>query len=82
MHQIKTKLCEGGQIVIPPEYLQILGLEVGDTVIIRLEDGEVRIFTPPKAIGKAQELVSKYIPEERLLSDELIAERRLEEKDE
>lgn len=79
MHQIKTRLGEGGQIVIPSEYLQILGLEVGDTVILRLEDGELRIFTPQKAIRKAQELVSKYLPEERSLSDELIEERRLED---
>ncbi len=79
MYQIKTKLGEGGQIIIPPEYLQILGLEVGDTVILRLEDGEVRIFTPQKAIRRTQELISKYLPEERSLSEELIAERRLEE---
>lgn len=79
MHQFKTKLGEGGQIVIPPEYLQILGLEVGDTVILRLGDGEMRIFAPQKAIRKAQELVSEYLPEERSLSDELIEERRLED---
>jgi bifunctional DNA-binding transcriptional regulator/antitoxin component of YhaV-PrlF toxin-antitoxin module len=79
MNQIKTKLDEGGRIVIPPEYLQILGLEVGDTVILRLEEGQVVIFTPRQAIRKAQELVSKYLPEGRSLSDELIAERRLED---
>ncbi len=79
MHQIKIKLGEGGQIVIPPEFLQILGLEVGDMVILRLENGEMRIFTPQKAISKAQELLSEYLPDERSLSDELIAERRLEE---
>jgi len=79
MHQIKIKLGEGSQIVIPPEFLQILGLEVGDMVILRLENGEMRIFTPQKAISKAQELLSEYLPDERSLSDELIAERRLEE---
>jgi AbrB family looped-hinge helix DNA binding protein len=79
IHQFKTKLGEDGQIVIPPEYLQALGLEAGDTVILRLEDGEMRIFMPQKAIRKVQELVSEYMPEERSLSDELIAERRLEE---
>jgi len=79
MHQIKTKLVEGGQIVIPPEYLQILGLEVGDTVILRLEEGQMVIFMPRQAIRRAQELVNKYLPEERSLSDELIAERRLED---
>jgi bifunctional DNA-binding transcriptional regulator/antitoxin component of YhaV-PrlF toxin-antitoxin module len=79
MHQIKTKLGEDGQIVIPPEFLQALGLEVGDTVILRLEDGKVRIFTPQQAIRRAQELINKYLPEERSLSDELIEERRLED---
>jgi bifunctional DNA-binding transcriptional regulator/antitoxin component of YhaV-PrlF toxin-antitoxin module len=79
MYQIKTKLGEGGQIIIPPEYLQSLGLEVGDTIILRLEDGVMRIFTPIQAIRKAQELVSEYLPDGRSLSDELIAERRLEE---
>lgn len=79
MHQIKTKLGEGGQIIIPPEFLQILGLEVGDALIILLDDSEVPIFTPQNDIRMAQELVSEYIPEERSLSDELIAERRLED---
>ena len=79
IHQFKTKLGEGGQIVIPPEYLQALSLKVGDTVILRLEDGEMRIFIPQTAIRKAQELVKEYIPEDRSLSDELIEERRLED---
>jgi len=78
MLQMRTKLTEGGRIVIPAEYRQALGLKVGDELILRLEDGEVRILTPLQAIRRAQELVSRYIPEERSLADELIAERRLE----
>lgn len=79
MYQIKTKLGEDGQIIIPSEFLKALGLEVGDVLILRLEDGEVRIFTPKQAIRRAQELVKEYLPEDRSLSDELIAERRIEE---
>ena len=79
MYQIKTKLGEGGQIIIPPEFLQILGLEVGDRVILQFEDGEMSIITSQKAIRRAQELVNEYIPDDRSLSEELIAERRLEE---
>lgn len=78
MSQIKTKLGEGGRIVIPAEYRQALGLQVGDEVILRLEDKELRIFTLNQAIRRAQELVNRYIPQERSLADELIAERRLE----
>jgi len=79
MHEFKAKIAEGGRIVIPAEYRQALGLRVGDEVILRLEDGEVRIFTPRQAIKRAQELVRKYIPQGSSLVDELIADRRLEE---
>ncbi len=78
MLQVKTKLGEGGRIVIPAEYRQALGLQVGDEVILRLEGEELRIFTLNQAIRRAQELVSRYIPQERSLADELIAERRSE----
>lgn len=81
MTQVRTKLTEGGRIVIPAEYRQALGLQVGDEVILCLEDGEVRIFTPEQAIKHAQELVRRYIPEGRSLSDELIAERRMENEE-
>jgi AbrB family looped-hinge helix DNA binding protein len=78
MTQVKTKIGEGGRIVIPAEYRQALGLQVGDEVILRLEGRELRIFTLNQAIKRAQELVSRSIPEERSLADELIAERRRE----
>ena len=79
MIEFKTKLAEGGRIVIPAEYRQALGLHVGDELILRLENGEVRIFTTRQAIRRAQELVHRYIPQKRSLSDELIAERRRED---
>jgi AbrB family looped-hinge helix DNA binding protein len=78
MTQVKTKIGEGGRIVIPAEYRQALGLQVGDEVILRLEGRELRIFTLNQAIKRAQELVSRSIPQERSLADELIAERRRE----
>jgi antitoxin PrlF len=79
MIQVKTKLAEGGRIVIPVEYREALGLHVGDEVILRLDDGEVRIFTPSQAIKYAQDLLRPYLPQGRSLSEELIAERRLED---
>ena len=81
MVEIRTKLSEGGRIVIPVEYRQALGIHVGDEVILRLEDGEVHIMTPQQAIKRAQELVSRYIEQGRSLSDELIAERRTEKEE-
>ncbi|MBE9216000.1 AbrB/MazE/SpoVT family DNA-binding domain-containing protein [Plectonema cf. radiosum LEGE 06105] len=78
MQTIKTKISEGGRVVIPSEYRKQLGLEVGDEVIIQLVDGEMRIFTLEQAVKRAQEIVRRYIPEGRSLSDELLEERRQE----
>jgi len=78
MRVARAKLADGGRVVIPAEYRKALGLRTGDTVIMQLDDGEVRLFTLDRAIRRAQELVRQYIPEGRSLSDELIAERRAE----
>ncbi|KYC42140.1 AbrB family transcriptional regulator [Scytonema hofmannii PCC 7110] len=78
MQAIKTKIFEGGRVVIPSEYRKQLGLEVGDEVMIQLVDGEMRIFTLKQAVKRAQEIVRRYIPEGRSLSNELVAERRQE----
>jgi AbrB family looped-hinge helix DNA binding protein len=75
---IKTKISESGSVVIPSEYRKQLGLEVGDEVMIGLVNGEVRIFTLEQAIKRAQEIVRRYVPEGRSLSDDLVAERRQE----
>lgn len=78
MQAIKTKISEGGRVVIPSEYRKQLGLEVGSEVMIGLVNGELRIFTLDVAIKRAQEIVRRYVPQGRSLSDELIAERRQE----
>lgn len=78
MKAIKTKISEGGRVVIPSEYRKQLGLEVGDEVMIQLVDGQMRIFTLQQAVKRAQEIVRRYIPQERSLSNELLEERRQE----
>lgn len=78
MTEVRTKLAEGGRIVIPAEYRKALGLKVGDEVILRLAEGELRVLTPRQAILRAQQLVRRYVPEGHSLVDELIAERRAE----
>jgi hypothetical protein len=47
-------------------------------VILALDQGEVRIYTPYHAIRRAQEVVGRWFPDDRSLADELIAERRRE----
>ena len=78
MNQIITKMSEGGRIVIPAEYRKELGLKPGDQVVLALEDGELRLYTMKQAIKRAQDFVRRYVPEGRMLSEELIRERREE----
>jgi len=75
---MKTKLGEGGRVVIPAAYRKALGLKPGDEVLMKLENGEIRIIHTQQAIARAQTLLRSYIPEGRSLSEELIHERREE----
>ena len=76
--EVMTKIAEGGRVVVPSAFRRALGLEPGDAVIMMLDDDEVRLLTPERAIRRAQEIVCSYIPEGRSLVDELISERREE----
>ena len=78
MNETKTKLGEGGRVVIPAEYRKSLGLKPGDEIILILEDGELRLLTPQRAVQRAQALVRRYIPKGRSLAGELTRERREE----
>jgi len=78
VNHIRVKLAEGGRIVLPAPFRQALGLRTGDEVLVRLEDGEVRLLTIEQTLRSAQEEVRKYIPPGVSLVDELIAERRAE----
>ncbi len=77
---IVTKLGPGGRFVLPAEIRRALGLRVGDDVVFELEpDGSVRLWTRGRLIERAQELARPYRPADgHRVSDDLIAERRLE----
>ncbi|MBO0722151.1 MAG: AbrB/MazE/SpoVT family DNA-binding domain-containing protein [Blastocatellia bacterium] len=77
---IITRIAGGGRLVIPAEYRRALRLKAGDEVIIRLEDGELRILTRAEAVKRAQVIVQRHVKKGRSLVDELIAERRAEAK--
>ncbi len=75
---VRTKVTQGGRIVIPAEMRRRLGIEVGEDVSIALDGESLRIVTQKESIKRAQELVRKLIPEDVSLVDELIADRRRE----
>ena len=65
-----------GRVVIPVEYRKSPGLKEGDELTLRLEQGELRMLTSQRAIKNAQGMIRQYLPKNRSLTDELIAERR------
>ena len=78
--QVRVKIAPGGRIVIPAAYRQALEVKEGDDIVLRLDDGELRLISPALGIKRAQEIVRRHVPEGVRLSDELIAERRAEAK--
>ncbi len=81
LDQIKTKITEGGRVVIPVEYRRALQLDIGDEILFTLNDGEITIIPRKEALKRAQDIVSRYCSS-RSLADELIAERRQEAENE
>ena len=71
-----TRINENGRVVIPASFRRALGIRCGDTVVLRIENDELRITTLRQRLAKAQQLVNKHVPPTTSLVDELIAERR------
>jgi AbrB family looped-hinge helix DNA binding protein len=74
----KTKINQNGRIVIPAAIRTELGNAPGDTLLMNVEDGVLRIETFPARIRRIQGEAAKYARPGILASDELIAERREE----
>jgi AbrB family looped-hinge helix DNA binding protein len=76
--QAKTRMRvnENGRVVIPASFRRALGINIGDEVILRIVDDELRITTLRRRLQRAQRLVRKHVKPGTSLVDELIAERR------
>lgn len=75
---LRTKVTEGGRIVIPAAVRKELGLAPGDEVLLQVEGGELRVFSQAHALRRLQERLREVAPRDASLVDELIAERRQE----
>lgn len=78
MEAQRVKIIDGGKLVIPAPMRRELGIFSGDTVMVDIADGELRVRSVGKALERARAILRRYVPEGVSLSDELIAERRLE----
>ena len=71
-----ARINENGRVVIPASFRRALGINSGDTVVLRIENDELRITTLRQRLAKAKELVRRHVAPTKSLVDELIAERR------
>jgi len=74
--ETRRRVNENGRVVIPASFRKALGINVGDEIVLRIEDDELRITTLKRRIERAQRLVRRHVKPDTSLVDELIAERR------
>ncbi len=74
--ETRARVNENGRVVIPSSFRKALGIEVGDEVVLRIEDDELRITTQQCRIQRAQRRARQYLKAGTSLVDELLAERR------
>jgi AbrB family looped-hinge helix DNA binding protein len=72
----RVRINENGRVVIPASFRRALGIHSGDTIVLRIENNELKLTTLRQRLAKAQQLLRKHVPSATSLVDELIADRR------
>jgi AbrB family looped-hinge helix DNA binding protein len=72
------KLGEAGRLVIPAALRREMGVEPGDDLLLRVEEGELRIIGRMQAIRRFQARAQQFKKPGESVVDEFIAEREAE----
>lgn len=78
MEAQRVRIVEGGKLVIPASMRRELSIRAGDTVMVSIDNGELRVRSMSRALERARSILRRHIPEGVSLSDELVADRRAE----
>jgi bifunctional DNA-binding transcriptional regulator/antitoxin component of YhaV-PrlF toxin-antitoxin module len=78
MASFHVKVVRGGKIVIPAALRRKHGFDVGKILVVDDEAGRVTIRCLDEAVAAAQAIMARVASPDRVLSDELIADRRAE----
>ncbi|MDP1798011.1 MAG: AbrB/MazE/SpoVT family DNA-binding domain-containing protein [Planctomycetaceae bacterium] len=70
-----VRIGDGRRVVLPSELCRSLSVRVGDTLVVRIEDGRATLNSVDRMIDRFQSLVAARVPQDISLVDELIADR-------
>jgi AbrB family looped-hinge helix DNA binding protein len=74
--EAKARINANGCVVIPAAFRKALGMNIGDEVLLRIQDDELQITTQRNRIRRAQRRARRYVKVRKSLVEELLAERR------
>jgi len=74
----KITVAADGSVVVPATAINALSLKHGDTLFVRVADGEIHLLTRRAVTRRVQSLVREFVPAGVSLVDELIEDRRHE----
>ena len=74
--EIRTQISKSGRIVLPAKFRKALEIQPGDELVLRLENGSIRMIPLRQAVTLAQKAVRSYVPKGTSLVDALIQVRR------
>jgi AbrB family looped-hinge helix DNA binding protein len=76
----KACLSDNGRLVIPAPIREALGVKAGDSIVMEVEDGVLRIESFARRLYRIQDEIIQVVGLDRSLADELIVERREESR--
>ena len=82
MNVQRGKIVSGGRVQLPADIRRALSLADGDTILIEVVDGEVRLRPYRESVRRVQDRLMPYRVTGKSMVDELIAERRAAARDE
>ena len=74
--EIRQRVNQNGRVIIPAAFRKALGIAVGDEIVLRIQDDELRITTQQRRIQRARRRARQYVKPGISLVNELLAERR------
>ncbi|MGV8949450.1 MAG: AbrB/MazE/SpoVT family DNA-binding domain-containing protein [Candidatus Paracaedibacter sp.] len=76
----KALINDSGRILIPLNIRKALNLNIGDELLLKVEEDEIHMIPLSKAVQKAQDLIRQYNKDGLKLTDALAELRKEDQK--